>query len=78
MSADREILFRRFGPQVIEAMVNLMYATDKLHVQKINAIIDSACPGMPKLTVYTKGEYWDFLEEQLNSTPIYSWMTDGE
>ncbi len=57
MSADREILFRRFGPQVIEAMVNLMYATDKLHVQKINAIIDSACPGMPKLTVYTKGEY---------------------
>ena len=78
MSADREILFRRFGPQAIEAMVNLMYAIDKLHVQKINAIIDSACPGMPKLIVYTKGEYWDFFEEQLNSTPIYSWMADGE
>lgn len=61
-AADRENLYRRFGPKLFEANM-------KLTLTHINILRDKT--GLPE---FTMKQYSDALEAELNKIPDYEWM----
>jgi hypothetical protein len=78
MAFDRESFYQKFGPQMIEAVVQVMWQIDKLHCQKINQIITATGISVTPISDYTLVQYGDVIQENLDNTPIYAWMADGD
>lgn len=62
--ATREELYRKFGPQLIEALV--LVVKDEINILRVDA-------GKPERT---NQQIMDALSNKLAGTPGYDWMTE--
>ena len=60
--ATREELYRRFGPCMVEALMDLV--VDEINILRTN-------DGLP---TRTKQQILNALENKLDNTPLYDWM----
>lgn len=62
MATTREEMYRKFGPQLFEAMFRLLFV-------EINKLRQNA-----GLSQYTVQQSLDALNDEMNSTTKYDWM----
>jgi hypothetical protein len=78
--ADRETLYRQFGPKSSEALLTVMWMINKTQIQKINAMITSINnihgTSINLLEDYNLVDYANLYDECLGNVPIYNWMTN--